>query len=152
VVIDWSWGELKVGDCSGVPHVISISPSSNVVSAIFLIQQPLPGPFLVFWDIPPETGYAVLHHSDTYRGVALMTSTSDDGNPNTQGELPKDEKKPDSRDMDLSLELPDEPLTVGRLPCEVMIITTDEQRQVFEEAGVPLDGVDSTHHRKKKKR
>ena len=81
-----------------------------------------------------------------------MTSTSDDGSPNTPVELPKYETEPDSRDMDLSLELPDGPLTVGRLPCEVMILTTDEQRQIFEEAGVPLDGVDATHRRKRKKR
>jgi|688.fasta_scaffold31432_7 hypothetical protein len=80
-----------------------------------------------------------------------MTNTSDDGSPNTPVELPKREAQPDVENMGLPLELPDEPLTSGPLPFDVMILTADEQRRVFEEAGIPLEGVDATHSRKKNK-
>jgi len=35
---------------------------------------------------------------------------------------------------------PDDPLTDGSLPGEVMILTADEQRRLFEKAGIPLGG------------
>jgi len=53
--------------------------------------------------------------------------------------------------MDVPLEMSDEPLTDGRLPFDEMILTADEQRQLFEEAGIPLNGVDVVHCRNKKK-
>jgi hypothetical protein len=81
-----------------------------------------------------------------------MTSTSDDGSPNTPVELPKDETQPDVENAGVPLELPDDPLTDGRLPFDVIILTADEQRRVFEEAGIPLEHRDSTTRRKKKKR
>lgn|GEM_PF-4868958 len=62
-----------------------------------------------------------------------------------------DETQPDLGDMDVPLEMSDEPLTDGRLPFDEMILTADEQRQLFEEAGIPLNGVDVVHCRNKKK-
>ena len=75
-----------------------------------------------------------------------MTSTSDDGSPNTPVELPKYETEPDSRDMDLSLELPDDFPTL-----DAVILTADEQRRLLEKAGVQLDQKDSTTRHKKKR-
>jgi hypothetical protein len=75
-----------------------------------------------------------------------MTSTSDDGSPNTPVELPKHETEPAVENMGLTLELPDDVPTL-----DAVILTADEQRRLFEEAGVQPDKIDSAARRKKKR-
>lgn len=75
-----------------------------------------------------------------------MTSTSDDGSLNTPVELPKHETEPAVDNTGLTLELPDDGPTL-----DAVILTADEQRRLFEEAGVQPDQIDLATRRKKKR-